>query len=171
MTGFQDTVRTLIDTRCPHAGLSLDLGCGDGRYHPAYHNRVIGIEMIDTVRHAPEGVYGRMERLPLRSGSFDFVTCFQALYYVSDLHVTLAEVRRVSRAGAELLISVSKPAVIAANEEGAQQLQRLPARRWLQCFEQAGLHGQRLYPGFAGRLTAALSPYFWFRLQAGQVAP
>ena len=179
---FRRTVEALIRAACPSHGISLDLGCGVGHYHAAYANRVLGLEPSVAVHQVPDGIRGTMERLPFQPSCADFITCFQTLYYVPDLAGALAELTRVARPNARVLISVSKPRSIARVEQGAQHLQRHSARGWLQQFRTHGMRAHRLFPNpttgptllrwAASRALALASPYMWFQLEIrkGEVA-
>lgn len=47
--------------------------------------------------------------LPFEAGSFDVIIIFEAIYYLPDLSLFLAEARRVLRPGGELLIATANP--------------------------------------------------------------
>ena len=49
---------------------------------------------------------GRLEELPWEDGSFDLITCLDVIEHTPDDRVTLGELRRVSRPGAYLLVTV-----------------------------------------------------------------
>ncbi len=92
----------------------LDAGCGSGRTLPelARYGQVSGIELdLDAAEVARgRGAYdvriGRLEELPWPEASFDLITCLDVIEHTPDDRVTLAELRRVSRPGAWLLITV-----------------------------------------------------------------
>jgi SAM-dependent methyltransferase len=56
--------------------------------------------------HAIEWHEGRAESLPFPDASFDVVLCQQALQFLADRQVALAEIHRVLRGGGRLLLSV-----------------------------------------------------------------
>ena len=49
---------------------------------------------------------GRLEELPWEDGSFDLITCLDVIEHTPDDRVTLRELRRVSRPGGYLLVTV-----------------------------------------------------------------
>jgi ubiquinone/menaquinone biosynthesis C-methylase UbiE len=98
----------------------LDVGCGPGRSLAALaaragRGRVVGLDpsplMADVARRRNrlaassgriEVTVGEIERLPFPDGTFDRVLCVHVLYFWTDLHVALHELRRVLRVGARL---------------------------------------------------------------------
>ncbi len=79
----------------------LDVGCGNGLYHPrlaATGARVTGVDLsLGMLRAAPAGwrVAARAESLPFRAASFEGVLCNHVLYHVPDVELALREIRRV----------------------------------------------------------------------------
>ncbi len=173
---FADVVRGLIAGLCPSDGTSLDVGCGAGLYHDAYRNTVVGVDknVSSTVSGAIRGV---VEHLPLRPNAVNFVTSFQTIYYVRNLTLALGEMHRVTGQGATLLISVSKPRAIGA-EDPSYCYQQHGAAAWMRLFSESGFQPERLMPQCEFRLLFAtlrtkyfysfLSPYFWFLLRKAQ---
>lgn len=92
----------------------LDAGCGSGRnlVELARFGPVAGIELSPQVAAVAErrGVgdvrVGPVESLPWEAGVFDLVTCLDVLEHTSDDGVSLRELRRVTRAGGFLLLTV-----------------------------------------------------------------
>ncbi len=95
-----------------------DLGCGSGRIAAAiapYARSVVGVdsspEMLDVARARLAGfgnvelVEGRIEDLPLASGSLDLALVVHLLHHVADPSAALAEVARVLRPGGRLVIA------------------------------------------------------------------
>ena len=87
---FVDIVRDYVAELCPSTGLSLDIGCGDGRYHDAFPNQVIGLDRASLSKDG-RSIMAAMENIPFKGQCFDFVTCFQAMYYSADLSGSLRE--------------------------------------------------------------------------------
>ena len=91
---------------------ALDVGCGPvGLIHflPQAAMRV----RLDPLLHIYEGklplalsVSAAGEQLPLQSGQFDLLICFNALDHMRDPAVALAEMKRVMRPGATLLLMI-----------------------------------------------------------------
>ena len=98
----------------PPGARLLDAGCGSGRTldELARRGRVSG---VDT---SPEAVaaarrrghrdvrVARVERLPFPDGTFDLVTCLDVVEHTPDDRATLAELRRVTRPGGLLVVTV-----------------------------------------------------------------
>lgn len=92
----------------------LDVGCGIGylsslaRSHGA---EIVGIDMShQALRHAREQVEGRFAvagagGLPFATGSFDKVIFADVIEHVPDDHQALAEIVRVAKQGARIVIS------------------------------------------------------------------
>jgi ubiquinone/menaquinone biosynthesis C-methylase UbiE len=105
-----------------HAGIrpevSLDLGCGTGRFTrvlvDTFGGRVIGIDpsqpMLRAARQAlgqTPGVWllhGHAEAVPLPPGSVDFVLMSMSYHHVPDKPAALASVGRVLRSGGVLCL-------------------------------------------------------------------
>jgi ubiquinone/menaquinone biosynthesis C-methylase UbiE len=96
--------------------LVLDAACGTGVLGGELARRgttVIGVdicrEMLDrAAKRLNLCVLSDIARLPFRSGAFDLVVCRQGLTYVQPER-GLSELRRVVRAGGNLLISLITP--------------------------------------------------------------
>jgi SAM-dependent methyltransferase len=92
----------------------LDAGCGSGRtmQELAAYGTVSGIELnqqgaeIARARGVGEVVAGRLEQLPWPAESFDLITCLDVLEHTPDDRVALVELRRVTRHGGRLLVTV-----------------------------------------------------------------
>jgi SAM-dependent methyltransferase len=94
----------------------LDLGCGPGGFCRLAADAgalVTGLDassaMIEIARErVPEARFdlGDMHRLPYAEDAFDVVTAFNSLQFAADPLAVLAEVRRVARRGASVLIVV-----------------------------------------------------------------
>ena len=95
----------------------LDAACGTGRLLAELAARPEGPEltgldvsttMLEQAREAlPASVRlleGRLEQLPLEDGSFDAVTCFNALHYSNEPESVMNEFHRVLAPGGRLVI-------------------------------------------------------------------
>ncbi len=101
------------------AGVALDAACGTGRFarllRDAGH-QVVGVDASPDMlaiarRRVPDGAFdvGALEHLPLADDSVDVVVCALALVHVPDLRPVLAELARVARPGADVVISDIHP--------------------------------------------------------------
>jgi len=92
----------------------LDAGCGSGRTleELSPYGDVYGIELdpgaadVARARGRGEVQIGRLEELPWEDGRFDLITCLDVIEHTPDDRVTLRELRRVSRPGGFLLVTV-----------------------------------------------------------------
>ena len=92
----------------------LDAGCGSGRTleELVAYGEVQGIELdpgaagLAISRGVGEVQIGRLEELPWEDGQFDLITCLDVIEHTPDDRVTLSELRRVSKPGAFLLVTV-----------------------------------------------------------------
>jgi SAM-dependent methyltransferase len=85
----------------------LDVGCGNGAYEVAMHERGhrgrrvaldLSAGMLSRVDHAP-GIQADVQCLPLPTGAFDLVLAPHMLYHVPDIVTAARECRRVLRPG------------------------------------------------------------------------
>ena len=97
---------------------AVDVGCGEGehalRLARTFGLRVVGIDPVP--RHVEIGAgrvperadvefrLGSVEALPLADASVDLVWCRDVLVHVRDLERAFAEMRRVARPGARILV-------------------------------------------------------------------
>jgi SAM-dependent methyltransferase len=92
----------------------LDAGCGSGRTldELARYGRVSGVDLspdaVETARKRghDDVQVARVEELPFADGTFDVVTCLDVVEHTPDDRATLAELRRVTRPGGLLLVTV-----------------------------------------------------------------
>jgi ubiquinone/menaquinone biosynthesis C-methylase UbiE len=113
----EPVVRALVADLPP--GDALDAACGTGRHASflaARGHRVVGIDasaaMLDVARAAaPEADFrrGDLARLPADAASADLVLCTLALTHVPDLGPAVAELARVARPGARVVVSDFAP--------------------------------------------------------------
>src|SRR5271166_4813172 len=98
----------------PEAASILDAGCGSGRTLEdlVAYGSVSGLELdpnaasVAASRGCGEIKQGSLEQLPWSADSFDLITCLDVLEHVPDDRGALAELRRVARPGAWLLVTV-----------------------------------------------------------------
>lgn len=108
-------IRAELDRLPLRAGARvLDAGCGSGRtlQDLRAYGEVSGIELSDLAaehargRELGEVRVGSVERLPWEDRSFDLVTCLDVLEHTPDDAVVLRELRRVTKPGGWLLVTV-----------------------------------------------------------------
>jgi SAM-dependent methyltransferase len=92
----------------------LDAGCGSGSVlgHLRAFGEVTGADVSPLAvaaaraRRTGEVVQASIERLPFPDGSFDLVTCLDVLEHTPDDVAVLRELRRVTRPGGHVLLTV-----------------------------------------------------------------
>jgi SAM-dependent methyltransferase len=99
----------------------LEVGCGAGNLLERLSSgRLVGIDLSETgVRKTRERMDGRAsvalaaaENLPFRTDSFDKVYCSEVLEHVLDPEVVLAEMRRITKPGGMMVVSVPNDGLI-----------------------------------------------------------
>ncbi len=98
----------------PTPAAVLDAGCGSGRTLEQLQGlgRVSGIELNPEAAALAQGRgnfdvrVGRLEELPWGPGTFDLITCLDVIEHTPDDRRTLRELRRVSKPGGWLLVTV-----------------------------------------------------------------
>jgi SAM-dependent methyltransferase len=103
----------------------LDAGCGSGRTLDELvdYGEVCGVDLsptaVDATRargHAAR--VGSVEDLPFAEASFDLVTCLDVVEHTPDDRRTLHELRRVTRPGGALVVTVpAHPLLWSAHDE------------------------------------------------------
>jgi SAM-dependent methyltransferase len=92
----------------------LDAGCGSGRTLEDLvdYGTVSGLELdpdaaeFAAARGCGEVKQGSLEHLPWDAGTFDLITCLDVIEHVPDDRGALSELRRVSKPGGWLLLTV-----------------------------------------------------------------
>jgi SAM-dependent methyltransferase len=103
----------------------LDAGCGSGRTldELADYGDACGVDLspaaVDATRSRGHEAYlGAVGDLPFADASFDLVTCLDVIEHTRDDRRTLGELRRVTRAGGALLVTVpAHPTLWSAHDE------------------------------------------------------
>ena len=111
--------RRIVDSELHRLPISpparvLDAGCGSGRTLEELtgYGEVFGIELdpdaagLAASRGVADVRVGRLEELPCESESFDLITCLDVIEHTPDDRRTLTELRRVTRPGGWLLVTV-----------------------------------------------------------------
>jgi SAM-dependent methyltransferase len=128
------------------AGASvLDAGCGSGRtlQELTRFGEVTGIELdpdaagLARSRGHGEVRVGRLEQLPWEDGSFDLITCLDVIEHTPDDRATLRELRRVTRPGGFLLVTVPAYQALWSLHDQANHHYRRYGRRGLRAAAQA----------------------------------
>jgi SAM-dependent methyltransferase len=113
--GRRTIVRAELD-RIVHSNGSrvLDAGCGSGRMLEELkdYGEVSGVEIdpdaaaVAASRGWGEVWVGSLEGLPWDAETFDLITCLDVLEHIADDRRTLTELRRVSKRGGSMLLTV-----------------------------------------------------------------
>jgi SAM-dependent methyltransferase len=117
----------------PPAGLTVDAGCGEGRWTRELRERgydAVGIDRSEKMLAAaqaadPGGRYevGPLEALPLADDAASLVLTVNVLPHVVELDPVVAELARVVRPGGVLLIGTIHPVLQAGTlDEETQEL-------------------------------------------------
>ncbi len=123
----------------PSSARVLDAGCGSGRTLEELSPRgeVSGVELNpEAARVARDrGDFdvriGRLEELPWAEGTFDLITCLDVIEHTPDDGVTLRELRRVTRPGGWLLVTVPAYQALWSRHDEANHHYRRYNRRSL----------------------------------------
>jgi SAM-dependent methyltransferase len=113
--GRRRVIRAELDRLAlPQGARILDAGCGSGRTldELARYGTAFGLDESPAAIAAAHRrghrrvVRGSVERLPYPDSSFDLVTCLDVVEHTPDDRRTLLELRRVTRPGGHLLLTV-----------------------------------------------------------------
>ncbi|MEA2220155.1 MAG: hypothetical protein QOJ35_2781 [Solirubrobacteraceae bacterium] len=116
---------TLDGLELPSPCRILDAGCGSGRTldELADYGDVSGVDLspaaVDATRaRGHEACAGSVGDLPFADAAFDLVTCLDVVEHTPDDRRTLGELRRVTRPGGTLLLTVpAHPTLWSAHDE------------------------------------------------------
>jgi SAM-dependent methyltransferase len=141
--------------RLPDGAVVLDAGCGSGRMleELTAYGEVAGIELdpdaaaLAASRGVADVRVGRLEELPWAEARFDLITCLDVIEHTPDDVGTLAELRRVSKPGGWLVVTVPAYQALWSLHDVANHHYRRYGRRSLR--QAAGEAGWSL-----GRLTS-----------------
>ena len=114
--------RALLDIPAP---LILDVATGTGRLplaifgQPAFNGYIIGLDFsrqmltvaaqkVEPIGHRVNLIYQTAQKLPFDDNTFDAVTCLEALEFMPDSDAVIAEIVRVARPGALILLTNRK---------------------------------------------------------------
>ena len=102
---FEEWGGDLLRDESPAGGLSLDVGCGNGRTNRFYNTRVVGIDIDRQVRPS---VLGTADVLPFGERTFDFAASFQSYLFVDHVDGAFAALNRVLKDGGIAVVSITK---------------------------------------------------------------
>jgi SAM-dependent methyltransferase len=157
----------------------LDAGCGSGRMLDELRprGRVIGVDAnanaVAATRH--RGHVARhcdIEHMPFADGSFDLVTCLDVIEHTPDDRRTLRELRRVTRPGGTLVVTVpAYQALWSAHDIVNGHYRRYRAPELRAAAQEAGWHHVRdsyfnsvlLGPAAVVRMARRRSRAHWTR--------
>jgi SAM-dependent methyltransferase len=131
----------------------LDAGCGSGRTLEQLRplGNVSGIELNPEAAQVARGRgdfdvrIGRLEELPWDAATFDLITCLDVIEHTPDDRRTLRELRRVSRPGAWLLVTVpAYQALWSQHDEANHHFRRYGRRTLRAAATEAGWNVERL---------------------------
>lgn len=113
--GRRRIIRAQLDRLpLPPGAQILDAGCGSGRTLEELvdYGEVHGVELNSEAAELARGrghgevLVGRLEELPFADATFDLITCLDVIEHTPDDLATLTELRRVTRPGGWLLLTV-----------------------------------------------------------------
>jgi SAM-dependent methyltransferase len=114
----------------PPSGLTLEVGCGEGRVSrdlKARGHEVVALDSSPTlVRHAheadPQSQYliAEAERLPFSASTFALVVAYNSLQNVRDMPMSIREVDRVLKPSGRFCLCIAHPMSDAGRFENAE---------------------------------------------------
>ena len=138
--GRRQIIRAELDRLpLPPDAQVLDAGCGSGRtlQDLRAYGEVSGIELSElAVSHARQRELGdvrvgRVEQLPWEDRTFDLITCLDVLEHTPDDVIVLQELRRVTKPGGWLLLTVPAYPVLWSTHDVVNHHYRRYTRRAL----------------------------------------
>jgi SAM-dependent methyltransferase len=152
--GRRKVLRAELDRLPLPAGAQiLDAGCGSGRtlQELAPFGAVRGLELdpsaaaVARARGQGEVLEGRLEQLPWESETFDLITCLDVIEHTPDDRVTLRELRRVTRPGGYLLLTVpAYQALWSQHDEANHHFRRYNRRMLIAAARESGWTVERM---------------------------
>jgi SAM-dependent methyltransferase len=152
--GRRKVLRAELDRLPLPAGAQiLDAGCGSGRtlQELAPFGAVRGLELdpsaaaVARARGEGEVLEGRLEQLPWESETFDLITCLDVIEHTPDDRVTLRELRRVTRPGGYLLLTVpAYQALWSQHDEANHHFRRYNRRMLIAAARESGWTVERM---------------------------
>jgi SAM-dependent methyltransferase len=130
----------------PPGARVLDAGCGSGRTL----EELRGLGEISGIELSPDAAavarsrgdfdvrIGRLEELPWEEDTFDLITCLDVIEHTPDDRATLSELRRVSKPGGWLLVTVPAYQALWSQHDEANHHFRRYERRTLRAAVLAG---------------------------------
>jgi|SRR5450755_291420 SAM-dependent methyltransferase len=152
--GRRTIIRAELDKLPLPAGAEvLDAGCGSGRTLEELedYGEVRGIELNPEAAEVARGrghgevEVGRLEDLPWSDSTFDLITCLDVIEHTPDDRATLRELRRVTKPGGWLLVTVpAYQALWSAHDEANHHYRRYSRSALRSTAQDAGWAVQRL---------------------------
>lgn len=145
--GRRRVLRAVLDNLAlPASCRILDAGCGSGRTLDELSNygEVCGVDLSSTAvatsrARGHEAWVAAVEELPFEDGLFDLVTCLDVVEHTPDDRRTLRELRRVTRPGGVLLVTVpAHPVLWSAHDEANLHYRRYTRRTLLDAAIESG---------------------------------
>ena len=130
----------------------LDAGCGSGSVlgHLSEFGEATGVDVslvavqASRARRSGRVVQASVERLPFPDGWFDLVTCLDVLEHTPDDLAVLKELRRVTRPGGHVLLTVpAYPALWSGHDEINHHFRRYRRSGLREVAKRAGLIFER----------------------------
>jgi len=119
LDAYDDYVDAFFELCPPPRGLTLEVGCGEGRVVrdlASLGYTTLGLDLSETlVRHAaradPGGTYIRADArsLPFAEATIDLVVAFNSLMDIEDMPRAVREIARVLRGDGRFCFSVTHP--------------------------------------------------------------
>ncbi len=137
----------------PRPAVVLDAGCGSGRTLEQLGplGSVSGIELnpeaadVARARGDFDVRIGRLEELPWDAATFDLITCLDVIEHTPDDRLTLRELRRVSKPGGWLLVTVpAYQALWSLHDEANHHFRRYARKTLRAASTEAGWSVQRM---------------------------
>lgn len=145
--GRRRVLRATLDSLAlPWPCAILDAGCGSGRtldelsdYGDAWGVDLSREAVNATRARGHEASLAEVEDLPFPDASFDLVTCLDVIEHTPDDRRTLSELRRVTRPGGALVVTVpAHPSLWSAHDEANRHYRRYTRRALIAAAVEAG---------------------------------